>query len=57
MRGKEWRVDDLSTIRSLLLAPGNDEHKLARAATSGAGALIADLEDSVPPERRKGRAE
>ena len=50
-------MDDLSTIRSLLFAPGNDEDKLARAATSGAGAVIAELEDSVPPgEKERARS-
>jgi citrate lyase beta subunit len=39
---------DLTALRSLLFAPGNDEHKLIRAAGSGADAVIADLEDAVP---------
>jgi citrate lyase subunit beta/citryl-CoA lyase len=34
-------------IRSLLFAPGNSERKLERALTSGADAVILDLEDSV----------
>jgi citrate lyase beta subunit len=38
----------LSTLRSLLFAPGNDEHKLRRALESDADAVIADLEDAVP---------
>jgi len=37
----------LTSLRSLLFAPGGDERKLLRAAASGADAIIADLEDSV----------
>jgi citrate lyase beta subunit len=39
---------DLTALRSLLFVPGNDAHKLVRAAQSGADAVIADLEDAVP---------
>ena len=39
----------LTSLRSLLFAPGGDEGKLVRAAASGADAIIADLEDSVAP--------
>jgi citrate lyase subunit beta / citryl-CoA lyase len=35
-------------VRSLLYVPGDNEHKLAKALGTGADALIADLEDSVP---------
>jgi citrate lyase beta subunit len=42
----------LSSLRSLLFAPGNDERKLHRAATGPADGLIADLEDAVPPHAR-----
>jgi citrate lyase subunit beta / citryl-CoA lyase len=35
-------------MRSLLFVPGNDARKLAKSLTSGADALILDLEDSVP---------
>lgn len=38
--------------RSWLFVPGDSERKLARAADSGADALILDLEDSVAAERR-----
>jgi citrate lyase beta subunit len=38
---------DLTSLRSLLFAPGNDDHKLLRAAESGADGVIADLEDAV----------
>ncbi len=38
--------------RSFLFVPADSERKLARAAESGAGALILDLEDSVSAERK-----
>jgi citrate lyase beta subunit len=38
----------LSTMRSLLFAPGNEERKLRGALESEADAVIADLEDGVP---------
>lgn len=40
-------MPDLQTARSLLFAPGDDERKLTRALSSGADAVIADLEDAV----------
>ena len=39
------------TLRSMLFVPGDSERKLAKAASSGADALILDLEDSVAPTR------
>lgn len=39
-------------IRSLLFVPGDSERKMQKAATSGADALILDLEDSVAPSRK-----
>lgn len=39
-------------MRSLLFVPGDSERKLAKAVTSGADALILDLEDSVAPANR-----
>ena len=36
-------------LRSLLFVPGDSERKQAKAMTSGADALILDLEDSVTP--------
>jgi citrate lyase subunit beta / citryl-CoA lyase len=39
------------SARSWLFVPGDSERKLARAADSGADALILDLEDSVAPQR------
>jgi citrate lyase beta subunit len=38
----------LASARSLLFAPGNDEHKLERALEARADAVVADLEDAVP---------
>lgn len=40
-------------MRSLLFVPGDSERKLARALSSGADALIVDLEDSVAGERKE----
>jgi citrate lyase subunit beta / citryl-CoA lyase len=37
-------------MRSLLFAPADSARKLGKAMTSGADALIVDLEDSIPPE-------
>ena len=34
-------------LRSILFAPGDDERKLRRAASSGADAVVFDLEDAV----------
>jgi citrate lyase subunit beta/citryl-CoA lyase len=39
-------------MRSYLFVPGDDERKLAKSLTSGADALILDLEDAVSPERK-----
>jgi citrate lyase subunit beta/citryl-CoA lyase len=39
-------------LRSLLFVPGDSERKFARAAGSGADALIVDLEDSVAPAQK-----
>lgn len=44
-------------LRSLLFVPADRPDRFARAAASGADALILDLEDSVAPERKDaGRA-
>ena len=42
----------IQTARSFLFAPGNDEHKLRKALSSGADAVIADLEDAVTPAEK-----
>lgn len=39
-------------FRSLLFVPGDRPDRFAKAAASGADALILDLEDSVAPERK-----
>jgi citrate lyase subunit beta/citryl-CoA lyase len=39
-------------MRSLLFVPGDRPDRFAKAAASGADALILDLEDSVVPERK-----
>lgn len=43
---------DLRRLRSLLFLPATAEHLLARATERGADALIVDLEDSIPPDRK-----
>jgi citrate lyase subunit beta / citryl-CoA lyase len=44
-------------IRSMLFVPADSERKLARAAGTGADALVLDLEDSVLPQHKpKARA-
>lgn len=40
-------------FRSLLFAPGDDLRKLERALSSGADAVVADLEDAVAPNARE----
>jgi citrate lyase subunit beta/citryl-CoA lyase len=39
-------------MRSLLFVPGDDARKLIKAPSSGADALILDLEDAVAPARK-----
>ena len=39
-------------MRSMLFVPGDRPERFARAVTSGADAVIFDLEDAVVPERR-----
>jgi len=39
-------------MRSLLFVPGDRPDRMAKAAASGADALILDLEDAVAPERK-----
>lgn len=40
------------TLRSLLFVPADRPERFAKAAASGADAIILDLEDSVAPERK-----
>jgi citrate lyase subunit beta/citryl-CoA lyase len=42
----------MAKLRSLLFVPGDRPDRFAKAAASGADALILDLEDSVAPERK-----
>ncbi len=41
------------TIRSLLYTPGNEPNKVAKAGTYGADAVVLDLEDAVPIDRKE----
>ena len=50
MRGAAHRAGD--EVRSLLFVPGDRPDRFARAAASGADALILDLEDSVTPQNK-----
>lgn len=42
----------LKPLRSLLFLPATAEHLLAKATERGADALVVDLEDAIPPERK-----
>ncbi len=44
------------SFRSLLFVPGDRPDRFAKAAASGADALILDLEDSVAAEKKAERA-
>jgi citrate lyase subunit beta/citryl-CoA lyase len=43
----------IQSARSFLFAPANDERKLRGALSSGADAVIADLEDAVTPAEKE----
>ena len=43
-------MSDLSTARSFLFVPGDRPERFAKAASTGAHAVIIDLEDAVAPE-------
>jgi citrate lyase subunit beta/citryl-CoA lyase len=45
-------MKDLRSCRSWLFVPGDSERKIARCWSSGADAIILDLEDSVLPENK-----
>src|SRR3546814_10136090 len=47
----------LMRLRSLLFVPGDRPERFAKAAASGADAIILDLEDSVRSEERSGGKE
>jgi citrate lyase subunit beta/citryl-CoA lyase len=40
-------------LRAFLFAPGNDERKLAKLASSGSDAVVLDLEDAVADSRKE----
>jgi citrate lyase subunit beta/citryl-CoA lyase len=42
----------LKPVRSLLFLPATANHLLAKATERGADALVIDLEDAIPPERK-----
>ncbi len=42
----------LRHLRSLLFLPATAEHLLAKASERGADALVVDLEDAIPPNRK-----
>ena len=42
----------LKTLRSLLFLPATAEHLLAKATERGADALVIDLEDAIPHDRK-----
>lgn len=42
----------LKRLRSLLFLPATADHLLANASERGADALVVDLEDAIPPERK-----
>jgi len=43
---------DIRVARSMLFVPGDRADRFAKASASGADAVICDLEDAVPPERK-----
>jgi citrate lyase subunit beta/citryl-CoA lyase len=45
--------NSLSALRSILFVPATSTHLLAKAAQRGADALIIDLEDAVPLDRKQ----
>jgi citrate lyase beta subunit len=46
-------MSSLASARSLLFVPGNDSHKLEKALSAGADAVVADLEDAVPAAEKE----
>jgi len=43
---------ELSCVRSFLFTPGHQPERFDKALASGAGAVILDLEDAVPPAKK-----
>ena len=46
-------MDSITLARSLLFVPGNRPERFAKAATSGAHAIVLDLEDAVSPDNKE----
>jgi len=45
-------MPNLRQLRSLLFLPATANHLLAKATERGADALVVDLEDAIPPDRK-----
>ena len=52
MQAHGTHVAEAKVSRRFLFIPADSEHKLGKAATSGADAIIIDLEDSVAAAAR-----
>lgn len=50
-------ADRIANARSFLFVPGDRPERFAKAIASGADAVILDLEDAVPPERKSAARE
>jgi citrate lyase beta subunit len=46
-------MTEACSYRSLLFVPGNQPDRFDKAVASGADAIIIDLEDAVPPDRKQ----
>jgi citrate lyase subunit beta/citryl-CoA lyase len=47
-------MPDLNSAHSFLFVPGDRPERFTKAASSGAHAIIIDLEDAVAPEDKTG---
>lgn len=47
-----WTQDDALAVRSIMFVPALADSYIEKAHTRGADAIIVDLEDSIPPERK-----
>ncbi|KAF0110887.1 MAG: citrate lyase subunit beta / citryl-CoA lyase [Chloroflexi bacterium] len=52
MAGYNFNVPELEDIRALLYVPGNDQKKIAKAASLMVDGIILDLEDGVADNRK-----
>ena len=43
---------DLQLLRTMLFVPANNPERFSKALNSGADAVIIDLEDAIPPDRK-----